>query len=145
MATSFRLALGSFTEDMRNRISVIGLVDERALWEDELEAPMTFNQPQNGLAANSSQDFVCLAEATHGYPPTKIAWQPASAQKMNNYGESGLPRELLATTADGLRIWEYTQVPEADRMSTQFSKSTFSPMSGRLHQRVMLTGVSNSN
>ncbi|CAG7853980.1 SubName: Full=Related to human and petunia an11 protein {ECO:0000313/EMBL:CCA67184.1} [Serendipita indica DSM 11827] len=150
VGTSFRLALGSFTEDMKNRISIIGLMDERSLWEEELDGVVP---SANGASAGGRtpsmppQDFVCLAEAHHGYPPTKIAWQPASAHKLNGAGAGGYgpdaPRELLASTADGLRIWEYTQ--NAESGSNQFGKTTPAPLSGRLQQRVILTGSKGQN
>jgi WD repeat-containing protein 68 len=131
---------------MKNRISIIGLLDERCLWEEELDPAMSYGQNSgygNGINNNtntSSQDFVCLAEAHHGFPPTKVAWQPSTAQKVNGFHDPGLPRELLASTADGLRIWEYTQATDGP-LSSQFGKFTPPPLSGRLQQRVMLTGV----
>lgn len=123
---------------------MIGLLDERSLWEEEVDPPMSYGSNSNGYGGNGNattpQDFVCLAEAPHGYPATKVEWQPSTASKANGlYTESGMSRELLASTADGLRIWEYTQNPEG--MSSQFAKSTPSPLSGRLQQRVVLTGV----
>ncbi|KAG8804983.1 hypothetical protein FRC19_008162 [Serendipita sp. 401] len=157
VGTSFRLALGSFTEDMKNRISIVGLMDERSLWEEELDqlnpnpgsnpnTPGLGSGPRGGGGSNlPPQDFVCLAEAHHGFPPTKIAWQPGSASKLNGQFDmgGGMPRELLASTADGLRIWEYTQNAEA--AGNQFGKSTPAPLSGRLQQRVILTGTKGQN
>ncbi|KIM32051.1 hypothetical protein M408DRAFT_64009 [Serendipita vermifera MAFF 305830] len=145
VGTSFRIATGSFTEDMKNRISVIGLLDERSLWEEELDPSL--NNANSGGGGNynqnsssSTQDFVCLAEAHHGYPATKVGWQPVSAHKLNGSYDGGMPRELLASTADGLRIWEYSQNSEAS-IGNQYAKSTPSPLSGRLQQRVILTGT----
>lgn len=130
---------------MKNRISIIGLLDERSLWEEEVDPPISYGGNSNGYGGSSNatappQDFVCLAEAHHGYPPTKVEWQPVSAHKANGlYTDQGASRELLASTADGLRIWEYTQNSEG--LGGQFAKSTPSPLSGRLQQRVVLTGV----
>lgn len=127
---------------MKNRISVIGLLDERSLWEEELDPSMNYSG-QNGYGNNASsatQDFICLAEAHHGYPATKVAWQPVSAHKLNGNFDGGMPRELLASTADGLRIWEYSQNSDPN-IGNQYAKSTPSPLSGRLQQRVILTGV----
>jgi len=130
---------------MKNRISIIGLLDERSLWEEELDPSMSYGgqNTSNGYGNNppsTPQDFVCLAEAHHGYPATKIAWQPVSAHKLNGNFDGGMPRELLASTADGLRIWEYSQNSEPS-IGNQYAKSTPSPLSGRLQQRVILTGV----
>jgi WD repeat-containing protein 68 len=139
---------------MKNKISIVGLLDERSLWEEEIESTLLPYGNANGSGANNTsssnnpQDFVLLAEAQHGYPPTKIAWQPASASKMNgtySNDPSGMPRELLASSADGLRIWEYTQNAEAI-MNNQFvGRSTPGPLSGRIQLRVLLTGVSRAN
>ncbi|THH05821.1 hypothetical protein EW145_g4522 [Phellinidium pouzarii] len=71
--TAFRLALGSFTEDARNRLAVVGLQDERVLVEDD------YDYAQHA-------DF----------------WQPPPAVGMGAAGA-----ELLATSGDALRVWEY--------------------------------------
>jgi len=92
----FRMALASFTEDYRNRISVIGLADERALIDDE--------QPSG---APDSTDFVQLAQTMHGYPATKLQWQPASAAAYG-WSSKSAQSELLATSGDCLRVWEYS-------------------------------------
>ena len=53
-------------------------------------------------------DFVTLVEAQHGYPATRLQWQPASAAGAgwSNSGKTA-GAELLATTGDALRVWEY--------------------------------------
>ncbi|EJD03178.1 WD40 repeat-like protein [Fomitiporia mediterranea MF3/22] len=89
--TAFRLALGSFTEDSRNRLAIIGLQDERVLIEDD------YDYEQHA-------DFVSLVEAHHGYPATSVQWQPATAATSGS-GSAG--SELLATSGDALRVWEY--------------------------------------
>ncbi|EIW83309.1 WD40 repeat-like protein [Coniophora puteana RWD-64-598 SS2] len=89
--SAFRLGIASFSEDYRNRIAVVGLQDERVLVEDDY---------------TDYPDFVTLTEAGHGYPATSLQWQPAST---SGYQWSGKhpSTELLATTADALRVWEY--------------------------------------
>ncbi|KAI5123856.1 hypothetical protein M0805_005673 [Coniferiporia weirii] len=87
--TAFRLALGSFTEDARNRLAVVGLQDERVLVEDD------YDYAQHA-------DFVSIVEAHHGYPATSVQWQPPAAATMGAAGA-----ELLATSGDALRVWEY--------------------------------------
>lgn len=140
--TSFRLATGSVVEDFRNRISIIGLVDDRCLLEDEI-GPYA-NSATNGYSspAPTAQDFTVLAEATHGYPASKIAWQPIKAYQLNGgLNERGEPRELLASTSDGLRIWEYV-VQDTSAHGNYVGKAvTPVPGMGRLSQRVSLTGV----
>ncbi|KAL4073851.1 WD40-repeat-containing domain protein [Scleroderma yunnanense] len=89
--SAFRLAIASFTEDYRNRIAVVGLQDERVLVEDDY---------------TDYPDFVTFVEANHGYPATNLQWQPASATGFPWTGKSP-NAELLATTSDALRVWEY--------------------------------------
>ena len=47
-------------------------------------------------------DFVTLVEAHHGYPATSVQWQPASALGIGNTSA-----ELIATSGDAMRVWEY--------------------------------------
>ncbi|KAH9948983.1 WD40 repeat-like protein [Amylocystis lapponica] len=90
--SAFRLGIASHTEDYRNRIAIVGLQDERVLVEDDYtEYP----------------DFVTLVEATHGYPATSLQWQPASAASYA-WSQKSATAELLATTGDALRVWEYS-------------------------------------
>ncbi|KDQ57671.1 hypothetical protein JAAARDRAFT_130798 [Jaapia argillacea MUCL 33604] len=95
--SSFRLGISSFTEDYKNRIAVVGLQDERVLVEDDY---------------TDYPDFTILAEAQHGYPATSLQWQPASASSYA-WSQKSPSSELLATTGDALRVWEYTNdVPQ---------------------------------
>lgn len=119
----FRLALASFTEDYRNRISIVGLADERSLIDDE-----------------PGDDFVPLAQTMHGYPATKIQWQPASAAAYQ-WNSKSAASELLATSGDCLRVWEYT---------TDNAIKTENYVGGRpvtnghkLAQKIALSGVRN--
>lgn len=91
--SSFRLGLGSITEDFNNHIAVVGLQDERVLVEDDY--------------ADNYSDFVTLVEVQHGYPATSLQWQPANAISFNWSQKVGTS-ELLATTGDALRVFEYT-------------------------------------
>ncbi|KZT10604.1 WD40 repeat-like protein [Laetiporus sulphureus 93-53] len=92
--SAFRLAIASLTEDSRNRIAIVGLQDERVLVEDDY---------------TDYPDFVTLAEASHGpgFPATALQWQPASAASFA-WNQKAQTSELLATTGDYLRIWEYS-------------------------------------
>ncbi|KAJ3487702.1 hypothetical protein NLI96_g3360 [Meripilus lineatus] len=89
--SAFRLGIGSISEDNRNRIAIVGLQDERVLVEDDYA---------------DYADFVTLVEAHHGYPATSLQWQPASSTSFN-WNQKIAMSELLATTGDALRIWEY--------------------------------------
>ena len=90
--SSFRLGLASFTEDYRNEIAVVGLQDERVLVEDDY---------------HDYPDFVKLCDAPHGYPATSLQWQPAAAMGYA-WSQKSPSTELLATTGDALRVWEYS-------------------------------------
>ncbi|KAF4567742.1 hypothetical protein EYR40_006747 [Pleurotus pulmonarius] len=90
--SSFRLGIASFLESYNNQIAVVGLQDERVLVEDDY---------------NDYPDFVTLCEASHGYPATSLQWQPASATG-HAWSQKSPSTELLATTGDALRVWEYS-------------------------------------
>lgn len=130
--SGFRLAIGSFTEDYRNRISIIGLADERYLVDGFEDEGYT-----EGYGQSPQSDFMVLAETMHGYPITKIAWEPASTLSQ---GWKGSSSELLTSTGDALRIWEY--VGDADqKVATQYvGRSAQAP--GRLTQKIALSSVS---
>ncbi|TFK75342.1 WD40 repeat-like protein [Pluteus cervinus] len=90
--SAFRFGIGSFLENYQNKIAVIGLQDERVLVEDDY---------------TDYPDFVTLCDAHHGYPVTSLQWQPAAALTYA-WSQRSPSTELLATTGDALRIWEYT-------------------------------------
>jgi WD repeat-containing protein 68 len=90
--SAFRLGVASFTENYQNQIAVVGLQDERVLVEDDY---------------TDYPDFVTLCEAYHGYPATSLQWQPASAHS-HSWSQKSASTELLATTGDALRVWEYS-------------------------------------
>ncbi|XP_072482344.1 DDB1- and CUL4-associated factor 7-like [Notamacropus eugenii] len=71
----FRLALGSFIEDYENKVQVVRLASD---WVD------------------TRGDIVCNYTLQHPYPPTKIMWIP---------DPQGIHPDLLATSADHLRVW----------------------------------------
>jgi WD repeat-containing protein 68 len=70
----------------------VGLHDERVLVEDDY---------------HDYPDFVKLCEAHHGYPATSLQWQPAAASSYA-WSQKMPTTELLATTGDALRVWEYS-------------------------------------
>ncbi|KAF9008008.1 WD40 repeat-like protein [Cyathus striatus] len=109
--SSFRLGIASFTENYQNQIAVVGLQDERVLVEDDY---------------NDYPDFVTLCDAYHGYPATSLQWQPASALN-HPWSQKGTTTELLATTGDALRIWEYNAdgpAPVSSYVGRQSNNST---------------------
>ena len=91
--SAFRLGIASLTSDYRNRLAIVGLQDERVLVEDDVDYA-------------DYSDFVTLVEAQHGYPATRLQWQPATANSFAWSQKVGVA-ELLATTGDALRVWEY--------------------------------------
>lgn len=124
--SSYRLALGSLTDDYRNRISIVGLPDEGPL--------MGIKSEDEGYNNNES-DFILLADSLHGYPVTKIAWEPASALKKSWKGSSP---ELLTTTGDALRIWEYS---EGEYKASSYLGQMAPGPPGRLNQKIALSSV----
>ncbi|RDB25309.1 DDB1- and CUL4-associated factor 7 [Hypsizygus marmoreus] len=87
-SAAFRLGIASFTENYSNRIAIVGLQDDRVLVEDDY---------------TDYPDFVMLCEDAHGYPATSLQWQPASGL----WSQNTMTTELLATTGDALRVYEY--------------------------------------
>ena len=123
--SAFRLGVASFTENYQNQIAVIGLQDERVLVEDDF---------------TDYPDFVSLCEAYHGYPATSLQWQPSSAQN-HSWSQKSASSELLATTGDALRIWEYNG--EAPPTSSTYVGRQPAISSGHsLTMKTALSGVS---
>ena len=73
-------------------IGIVGLQDERVLVEDDY--------------AENYPDFTTLCEVHHGYPATSLQWQPASSSSFA-WSQKQHTSELLASTSDVLKIWEY--------------------------------------
>jgi len=122
--SSFRLGVASFTENYSNSIAIAGLRDERVLVEDEY---------------NDYPDFVTLCEAHHGYPATSLQWQPESAAS-HQWTQKSSSSELLVTTADALRVWEYTS--EAGAVMSNYVGRQQSSGTHSLTMKTALSGVS---
>ncbi|KAJ1299746.1 hypothetical protein OPQ81_007332 [Rhizoctonia solani] len=144
--SAFRIALGTFVEDYRNRITIIGLPDESSLLEGSPNANANSSISANGGAGGS--DFVVLAEAMHGYPPTRLQWEPASAVGQSwPIKTSGA--ELLATTGDALRVWEF--LTESDGGVGPGSQTSYvgrqgsAGLGGKLSQKIALSSSKNPN
>ncbi|KAF9516762.1 hypothetical protein BS47DRAFT_1390355 [Hydnum rufescens UP504] len=135
--SSYRLALGSFTDDFRNRISIVGLPDERA-FQDNVNMDDPYGNP-HPLAAGDESNFVLLADALHGYPVTKIAWEPASTFREPWKDHS---TELLTSTGDALRIWEFSQVEEKPNL---YVGRHAGGTTGKLAQKIALSSSKNPN
>ncbi|KAL1919634.1 uncharacterized protein VTP21DRAFT_1565 [Calcarisporiella thermophila] len=76
----WRLAIGSLIEEHVNKIQIVTLPEFTASRDD------------------AHVDLAVLSEVDHGYPVTKIAWEP--------WKGGGSSTDLLATTAEVVRIWE---------------------------------------
>ncbi|TIB63429.1 hypothetical protein E3P78_01781 [Wallemia ichthyophaga] len=100
-----RLALGSYVEDYSNQLQVIGLSSSLPLSEPDV--------PPTGVDGG---DFNILAQAHHGYPPTKVAWEPISKRR----------NELIASTSDVLKLWEFNE----------FNQSNQSNFNGNIHNPI---------
>ena len=101
----------------------MGLQDERVLVEDDY---------------TDYADFVTLTDAHHGYPATSLQWQPATATSFNWSQKAGVS-ELLATTGDALRVWEYAS--DGQQGMTQYVGRPASGGGHRLTLRAALSGV----
>ncbi|KAJ3518130.1 hypothetical protein NLJ89_g47 [Agrocybe chaxingu] len=114
----------SFLENYQNQIAVVGLQDERVLVEDDF---------------TDYPDFVTLCEAYHGYPATSLQWQPAAAQSFA-WSQKSPSTELLATTGDALRVWEYS----GDGPASTSSYVGRQPAASSGHSLTMKTALSGS-
>ena len=89
-------------------------------------------------------DFVTLVDAHHGYPATSLQWQPASANSFA-WNAKASQAELLATTGDALRVWEYAsdQTSGGSAGAGYVGKAAGATGSGghRLTLRAALSGV----
>lgn len=121
--SAFRLGIASFLENYQNRIAIAGLQDERVLVEDDY---------------SDYPDFVTLCEAHHGYPVTSLQWQPASATN-HAWTQKSASTELLATTGDALRIWEY--VSDSPQSLSNFVGRQANTTGQSLSVKAALSGV----
>lgn len=126
--TAFRMGVASFIDNYQNYIAVIGLQDEHVLVEDDF---------------TDYPDFVSLVETYHGYPATSLQWQPASAVNHAWSQKSG-NTELLATTADALRVWEYSSEGVAN-VSSFVGRPPTNPGNHSLTMKTALSGVCHLN
>ncbi|EPT04958.1 hypothetical protein FOMPIDRAFT_1021700 [Fomitopsis schrenkii] len=122
--SSFRLGLGSLKDDYQNRIAIVGLQDERVLVEDDY---------------TDYPDFVTLVEATHGYPATSLQWQPSAAASFG-WSQKAATTELLATTGDALKVWEY--VSDGPQQLSSYVGRPPTSTGHRLTQKIGLSGQS---
>ena len=84
-------------------------------------------------------DFVTLAEAHHGYPATSLQWQPSSAPSFA-WSQKSVATELLATTGDALRVWEY--MSDCQVSGSSYVGRAGSGTGNRLQLKTCLSGVS---
>ena len=90
-STDFKLGIGSFVESPgpdANHVSVLGL----------------------GPSQTGGAELCELASAPSPYPATHLEFAPASmlARLQTNTGGQGEPqREMVATTSDSLRLWNF--------------------------------------
>ena len=102
----------------------MGLQDDRVLVEDDY---------------GDYPDFVTLVEVNHGYPATALQWQPSSASSFA-WSQKSPTTELLATTGDSLRVFEYTS--DAPLASSSYVGRQPSGGGHRLSLKAALSGVS---
>ena len=128
---SFRLALGSFIDDFSNQLQIIGLSSPSPL--NDADAP------PSGLDGG---DFNVLANAHHGYPATKVSWEPSSISSLSPLKRSNC--ELIASTSDVLKIWEFNphQLQQNQQNPNFIHHSNVNNTQGSLNLLSQLTPVS---
>lgn len=97
---NFRLALGSYSEDLQNQVEIIKLDEDKG-------------------------DFEHCSYFEHEYPPTKIMWIPDQVSFCQTFTiifiQRGSHPDLIATSGEYLRIW---QVGDDSKNVTLKSKLT---------------------
>lgn len=71
--------------------------------------------------AHPNDGFRKVDEFTHQFPPTKIQWVPSSDEN-----EPITQKDLLATTAECLRIWERADSTGTDPERSRFTEHKIS-------------------
>lgn len=122
--STFRLGVASFLDNYQNYIAILGLQDEHVLVEDDF---------------TDYPDFISLVEAFHGYPATSLQWQPASAAN-HTWSHKSSNTELLATTGDALRVWEYNSDGPSN-VSSYVGRSSNTSGNHALTMKTALSGV----
>ena len=134
--SNLRLAVGSYSEtSSENNITVIGL------------APSLLHDAESHFCSGGDagpSDFVPLAKAKTPYPVTKVEFAPPSLTgKLHGYNAAGLNnREILATTSDCLRLWDFVAPDEATQSPTAGFVGRQQSRSGSLVERSALSNVS---
>lgn len=127
--SSFRLAIGSFVEDYSNQIQVIGL-----------NSGLPLTDPDVPPIGYDGSDFNVLASTHHGYPATKIAWEPSTSSPHSPLKRS--KSELIASSSDVLKIWEYNQESNLEANSGFIHTKNGTNTPGSLNLISQLTPVS---
>lgn len=84
-------------------------------------------------------DFVTLCETHHGYPATNLQWQPALASG-RGWSQNSSTTELLATTGDALRVFEYSN-DDAPQVSNYVGRQPAISGGHTLALKTALSGV----
>ncbi|PWN40021.1 WD40 repeat-like protein [Ceraceosorus guamensis] len=122
-AIGARVAISSFVEEANNEVQVLGV--------------------RNG---SDGPYFDALASTPHPYPASKIAWQPSTLSS-GDASEAWQDRELLATTADCLRIWECAsdqQQQQQQQQDEEAAASSGGGFVGAAHTRLPFSLVEKS-
>ncbi|KAH9467106.1 hypothetical protein Pst134EB_002134 [Puccinia striiformis f. sp. tritici] len=116
-----KLAVGSAMESHNfNYVTIIGVNGANSNSYDPYDDPM------NSFTSNTtSPQFHALATATHPYPPTALAFSPIrlseSLQASSSSGQMVRTREMLATSSECIRLWDFAQgVADQDDRSSGF-------------------------
>jgi WD repeat-containing protein 68 len=105
-----------------NHVTIVGLSGSSSNCYDPYDDPM------NSFTNSTHPQLHPLATAPHPYPPTALAFSPIrlseSLQASSSSGQMVRTREMLATSSECIRLWDFAQgVAEDDRTSGFVSES----------------------
>ncbi|KAA1106324.1 hypothetical protein PGT21_033268 [Puccinia graminis f. sp. tritici] len=141
-----KLAVGTAMESYSsNHVTIVGLSGSSSNCYDPYDDPM------NSFTNSTHPQLHPLATAPHPYPPTALAFSPIrlseSLQASSSSGQMVRTREMLATSSECIRLWDFAQgVAEDDRTSGFVSESRRLGLSqkGTSYQLVPRSQMANS-
>lgn len=130
-SSQYRLAVCSFVEKYSNQVQIISRDSSDGAGTDEEMIMLDRQQKQTGEDLKDGEgenDFYCDCTFDHPYPCTKVMFAP------QDYNIGSSTEDLLATTADYLRIWSLKE-SHSSSSSQQSSTSLVAEKSALLNNQ----------
>lgn len=120
-----KLAVGTSMEPYsNNHVTIIGL-NHSGLSNNPTSHPYDpYDDPIHPFSQSAQPHFQPLASAPHPYPPTALAFSPIrlseSLQASSSSAQIVRTREMLATSSECIRLWDFAQSISDDDRSSGF-------------------------